>query len=117
MNRIRRAVEGCLTLAALALWLLWTNPCDPDLKIIRFYITAQDSLHAAWKIDVPIYTVMAVDTLWRSHPCMPDSLVFASACRSAATRYAVACTAIDTTGRNESKPSNNGIPIDFVALP
>src|SRR6267142_1332567 len=98
---------------ALALWLLWTNPAAPDLARIKFYVTAQDSLHAAWIVDVPLYTVAFGDTTWRARPGQPDSLAWGSACRSAPTRYAVSCAAVDTAG-NESGPSN---VVDFVVLP
>ncbi len=85
--------------------------------IIRFYVTAQDSSGGGWMVDAPIYEVAAADTFWRSRPCAPDSVRFQGPCRSTAVHYAVVATALDTTGRNESGPSNDDIPVDFLVPP
>lgn len=87
------------------LLFLWTNPPDRDTKIIRFFVTSQDSTGGAWQFDYPLWILDDPDTIWTSRPGAPDSALVRLPCRSRPVSYAASCVAIDTAG-NVSPPSN-----------
>lgn len=95
-------------------WLVWTNPCDPDLLYRTFYAVRQgngtDTLKSApyplaGADEEPLLArgVRRAATWTRSGPCQPDSTRFTVPPGA----WDIAITATDTTGINESGKSNH----------
>lgn len=87
----------------LTIWLTWTNPPDLDYEYVRFFATQDGRADTLWTAPYYRHGVNADGTTWeRSRPGGRDSCNYTIPRGS----WYVGCVAGDTTGRNESNPSN-----------
>lgn len=97
------------------LWLVWTNPPDPDFEYLRFFATQDGRPDTLWSERFYRHGVDEFGTPWvRSLPAARDSCQF-SLPRGT---WHIGCVAGDTTGFNESGPSNivTGTIADWTVL-